>query len=229
MFSTTTITLLVILSICELIILNTFLFQRTVRKLGTRLGLSILQRNIFYSTTMLLMYRMSVLRWPILIVLFCVDLKCALIGIGIMCAFFALSIFLPVRDRANLLRIRKIITRRRPTIHPEIYEAIMFEISLEIEQTGGLPCSANESVLPEVEKPEIVIEETAISDFQESLFGDKERKATTPLETTKHKEPPSLFDTIIFKETPKNKFVQGELFDDVPLPQDDVENFSNRP
>ena len=151
MFTSITIILLSMVVICELITLRVFFYQRTVRILGIRFGIPISFRNIFYPHSMLTMFRLSHLKWIVILVLFFIEWKCALIAIGITVAFFVTSIFLPYSDYANLLKIRDVIYSQKQELPVNVYDEIMKEINRGFEKTGGpIPPPVGVSPLPRV-------------------------------------------------------------------------------
>lgn len=120
--------LLVIVTICDFVLLKTFLYQRTVRRLGNYFRLTIQERNIFYPPTTLFLFRLSYIRWVVLLILFFTDLKCAFIAIAIMALFFSLSIIMPVDDKINLLKIRNVISKKKSLFPVELYDYLIKEI-----------------------------------------------------------------------------------------------------
>lgn len=99
-------------ALCELFLLIVFLYQRSVRELAFRLGMSTYLLTSLYPNYMLLMYRVLFLRWPCYIYLVFVKWW---IAVCIFSAGFVLSLVLPVHKRNNLLKMRKILKKRYST------------------------------------------------------------------------------------------------------------------
>lgn len=151
MFTPITITLLIMVLICELITLRVFFYQRTVRILGIRLGMPVALRNIFYPSSMLTIFRLSHLKWIAVLGLFFIDWKCALIAICVLIVSFVVSAVLPYSDYANLLKIRAVIHSRKQELPEEVYDLIMGEIERGFEKTGGpIPPPVGVSPMPRV-------------------------------------------------------------------------------
>lgn len=134
--------LLAIVTICEFILLKTFLYQRTVRRLGIYFGLTIQERNVFYPAITLFLFRMSYVRWAALLILFFTDRKCAFIAVAIMGLFFCLSTIMPVNERLNLLKIRNVIVRKKSFFPAELYDRLIKEIDKII--TAFYICETND-------------------------------------------------------------------------------------
>lgn len=160
LFTPTTVTLLATVLLCELYTMRVFFYQRTVRVLVVRLqlhlevllGKSIAEiQKVFYPALMLKLFRLTHLKFVMVLVLFFLDWRCALIAIGILIVLFMLSVLLPYSDYAHLLAIREAVYSNRHEVSDEAYEFIQEEISRAIDKIGGpKPPPIGESPMPRV-------------------------------------------------------------------------------
>ncbi len=138
MFTKTTIVLLGLFVACEVCTLIVFCYQRTVRKLAMRLQIAQSKLVFCYPKWMLTMYKGTFLKFGIILALFIIEWRCALVSLGIFALFFFLSCVIIVPDGGNLIRIRREVKRcGRGTIGITTYQALMTEIEKGIVATGG--------------------------------------------------------------------------------------------
>ena len=138
MFTKTTIVLLGLFVACEVCTLIVFYYQRTVRKLAMRLNIAQSKLVFCYPKWMLTMYKGTFLKFGIILALFIIEWRCALVSLGIFALFFFLSCVIIVPDGGNLIRIRREVKRcGSGTIGITTYQALMTEIEKGIVVTGG--------------------------------------------------------------------------------------------
>ena len=138
MFTKTTIVLLGLFVACEVCTLIVFCYQRTVRKLAMRLNIAQSKLVFCYPKWMLTMYKGTFLKFGIILALFIIEWRCALVSLGIFALFFFLSCVIIVPDGGNLIRIRHEVKRcGRGTIGITTYQVLMTEIEKGIVATGG--------------------------------------------------------------------------------------------
>ena len=138
MFTKTTIVLLGLFLVCEVCTLIVFCYQRTVRKLAMRLQIAQSKLVFCYPKWMLTMYKGTFLKFGIILALFIIEWRCALVSLGIFALFFFLSCVIIVPDGGNLIRIRREVKRcDRGTIGITTYQDLMTEIEKGIVATGG--------------------------------------------------------------------------------------------
>lgn len=138
MFTKTTIVLLGLFVACEVCTLIVFYYQRTVRKLAMRLNIAQSKLVFCYPKWMLTMYKGTFLKFGIILALFIIEWRCALVSLGIFALFFFLSCVIIVPDGGNLIRIRREVKRcGRGRIGITTYQALMTEIEKGIVATGG--------------------------------------------------------------------------------------------